>query len=111
MNETEFKQLKNAIAMKMGELRALQQRYHAETGREYLALGHRTDTDVTGQVEFGDVDGEFLEVVRCLCGHRFEDYTAMSMSDDYRDIWRCDECGARLYFKQQLTIWEKRDDY
>jgi len=107
MNEIEFEKLKDAIAMKMAELRRLQDQHRAETGQDYLGIGHLMDTDVTDQVEFGDVDGEFLEVVKCLCGHHLEDYTAITMSDDWQDTWKCDECGAELYFRQKITVWKK----
>jgi len=110
MNDIEFKQLKNAIALKMAELRSLQNQHLAETGQEYLALGHRTDTDVTAQVEFGSVDGETLPLDRCVCGYRFGHWDEM-LSVYRDDPWICPACGRKLYFKQKITVWEKRDDY
>jgi len=68
MTETEFKQLKYAIALKMEELRSLQNQHLAETGQEYLAIGHRTDTDVTNRVRISSVaDGDAIYLDKCVC--------------------------------------------
>jgi hypothetical protein len=34
-------------------------------------INKKFDTDVTDQVEFGDVDGEGMPIKRCLWGQRF----------------------------------------
>ena len=102
MTETEFKQLKYAIALKMEELRSLQNQHLAETGQEYLAIGHRTDTDVTDRVRgssVADVDAIYLD--KCVCGG-----DGRWIYDD--EVWICPECGARLYFKQTVRVYEVR---
>ncbi len=35
-------------------------------------MNNPTDIDVTSQVSFGENDGEYLPLTRCVCGHTFE---------------------------------------
>lgn len=58
---------------------------------------------VTPQAELGDVDGEFVQVRRCVCGEILEEYHAVSIYPDAKPM-PC--CGARLIFKQQVTLLE-----
>jgi len=105
MNDKEFQALEQEINLAHEHLKTLQAKYRGETGVDHCALCR--DTDVTDRVEFGSVDGEFLEVVRCLCGAEF-DYGVEVLSIYRDDPWICPECGAKLYFKQTVRVYEVR---
>jgi hypothetical protein len=63
------------------------------------------DKDVTAEVEYGDIDGDLMELQRCVCGAEFDRW-AFVMSLDRADASDCPACGRRLYFSYSVTVLE-----
>lgn len=59
---------------------------------------------VTPQAELGDVDGEFVQIRRCICGETLEKYRAVSIYSEDAESMPC--CGALLIFRQAITLLE-----
>lgn len=66
--------------------------------------GELEERRVTPQAELGDVDGEFVHVRRCVCGQILAEYHAVSIYPEDAEPMAC--CGARLIFRQQVTLLE-----
>lgn len=64
-----------------------------------------TAVDVTGAVEWGDIDGELLPLTKCACGEKFIpwDYVINIYEDSARE---CPKCGRLLYFSMTITVYE-----
>jgi DNA-directed RNA polymerase subunit RPC12/RpoP len=61
--------------------------------------------DVTSQVEFGNNDDEHLPLLKCVCGKKFPSWEAViSIYPD--DPWQCDDCGRRLFFRNEIRVFE-----
>ncbi len=72
-------------------------------------MNNPTDIDVTSQVLFGENDGEYLPLTRCVCGHTFEPWD--EMISIYRDDpYACDYCGRKLYFIANIKVIEIVDN-
>ena len=63
------------------------------------------DTDVTDLVGFGNPDDELLPLTECVCGARF-DMWDMVISIYREDAYECDKCGRRLYFRNDIKVYE-----
>lgn len=63
------------------------------------------DIDVTKSVEFQDNDGESLPLIQCVCGERFVAWD--NILGIYRDMAKeCSKCGRKLYFRNDIRIYE-----
>jgi len=63
------------------------------------------DKDITNQVGFGDLDGECLSLIKCVCGIEFP-YWEFVLSI-YRDSpSECEGCGRKLYFHNRISVYE-----
>ena len=65
-------------------------------------------TDVTKQVGFGNPDDELLPVEHCVCGVKFA-YWREVLHEGPEDLWECPSCHRRLYFTNQITIYEVKE--
>lgn len=64
-----------------------------------------TDRDVTHLVTFEFPDDECLPLTLCVCGTKFAAWDFFISI--YRDRpYACPECGAKLYFRQSIKIYE-----
>jgi len=63
-----------------------------------------TDKDITSQCTFGDSDGESLPLTRCACGKDFPMWD--KIIGTYRDLSTKCDCGRKLYFKNDVHIYE-----
>lgn len=64
--------------------------------------------DVTEEVEFGWNDDEYLPIIKCVCGEKFDLYDEM-VSVYYSDPWTCPNCGTQLIWEQKITVYEVMD--
>lgn len=65
--------------------------------------------DVTSLVEFTSVDDESLPLVRCVCGHKFENWSFILSV--YKDSpTACPYCDRKFYFTNSVRIIEVIDD-
>ena len=64
------------------------------------------DRDVTDQVDFGGVDGEYLPLTKCVCGARFEIWE--HILDISHDGSACPFCGRSLYFRCSIRVYERK---
>ena len=68
--------------------------------------------DVTDKVGFNsnDIDAELLPILHCICGKRFSYWEySISIYDDLI-FHPCCNCGARLYFKNEVRIYQVIDE-
>lgn len=63
------------------------------------------DKDVTNQVEFNLNDDEFLPIIECICGAEFG-YWEFVISVYEDDACSCPECGAKLYFRNSIRVFQ-----
>jgi len=63
------------------------------------------DKDVTGQVEYGNIDYECLPITHCICGKQFNEWEFI-ISVYRGDAYECDNCHRKLYFKNSITVFE-----
>jgi len=63
------------------------------------------DKNVTDQVEFGNSDDELLPLKKCVCGKEFCFWTA-SISIYKDNPWECKGCGRKLYFRNEIKVYE-----
>jgi len=64
--------------------------------------------DVTEDVEFGDVDGEYLELLTCKCGTQFSHWDK-TLHNNIKDVVKCHVCGIKLYFNCEIKIFEVKE--
>ena len=65
--------------------------------------------DVTELVDFGLNDGEYLPIIKCACGAKF-DLWEFSISV-YPDAAKaCPWCGRRFYFSVYIKVFEVEDE-
>ena len=61
--------------------------------------------DVTAQVDFGNSDDECLPITKCVCGTKFGHWDfVISIYKD--DPYECPECGAKLYFRNAVKVYQ-----
>ena len=61
--------------------------------------------DVTDKVEFGNPDDECLPLHKCVCGKKFDHFSALvSVYED--GAWECDDCGRKLFFRNSIKVFE-----
>lgn len=63
------------------------------------------DKDVTEKTRFGDNDGEYLPLYKCVCGREYKPWDNI-LSIYRQDADPCEGCGRKLYFKVSVTIME-----
>ena len=63
------------------------------------------DIDVTDKVEFGKNDGEFLPLMKCVCGKLFG-YWDCVLSIYETDANECPNCMRKLYFRSGIKVYE-----
>jgi len=61
--------------------------------------------DVTAQVDFGNSDDEFLPLLECVCGEKF-DYWEHCLSIYEDDPKACPKCGIKLYFRNAVKVYQ-----
>ena len=71
--------------------------------------GIMNDSDVTGEVAFDDSDGELLPITHCVCGAAFAPWNLI-ISIYREDAARCPRCGRKLYFRNEIRVYEVRRD-
>jgi hypothetical protein len=67
-------------------------------------------TDVTHKVDFGEVDGYSLPIIRCICGQHFEYWYEVLPSLCDGDMWECPNCHRKLAFENSITVYEIEDE-
>lgn len=66
--------------------------------------------DVTDQVAFGPVDGEFLPIIQCVCGRKWPLWRrTICVYADADYLEPCPQCGRRLFFRLAVKVYEFRD--
>ncbi len=63
--------------------------------------------DVTDKVVFDndDIDGECLPLYKCVCGKEFEKWHfILSIYEDHPHI--CSHCGRKLFFRNEIKVYE-----
>jgi len=66
------------------------------------------DIDVTHLVKFHDNDGEHLPLIECVCGDKSDPWDFIL--GIYREWAReCPKCGRKLYFRNDIRIYEVAD--
>jgi DNA-directed RNA polymerase subunit RPC12/RpoP len=67
--------------------------------------------DVTNEVGFGDNDGEWLPLDRCICGERFDkEGGCLSLGIYEDDADECPKCGRKFIFKVNINVYQVLDD-
>lgn len=66
------------------------------------------DKDITKQVLFGFNDEECLPLTQCACGksYNYWDFVLSVYPDDPEE---CIHCGRKLYFRVNITVYEKNE--
>lgn len=65
--------------------------------------------EVTNKVEFGLPDDESLPMLECVCGKEFSSWEwYISMDENWTH--KCPNCGAKLYFTQEIRVWQIIND-
>ena len=67
------------------------------------------DKDVTSLVDFGFSDDEYLPLLKCICGKKF-DYWQHQLSIYRDDPLGCSTCGAKLYFEFAVKVYQVIDE-
>ena len=63
------------------------------------------DIDVTKDIRFGDNDGEYLPITKCVCGEKFNSWDfSISIYNDM--LTECPKCNRKFYFRNSITIYE-----
>lgn len=63
---------------------------------------------VTDMVMFGDDDGDWLPISKCICGCAFN-YWDFVISTGRSDSNKCPNCGAKLYFTIKINVYQVED--
>jgi len=65
--------------------------------------------DVTNNVIFENNDDEALSILECVCGHRYSswDFIIGVYKEDSSD---CPECGAKLFFRNSITVYQIEEE-
>jgi hypothetical protein len=61
--------------------------------------------DVTSRVEFGNSDDESLPLTKCVCGAKFQLWHEI-VSIYPEHPWVCPVCGANLYFRADMRVFQ-----
>lgn len=64
-----------------------------------------TFNDVTGDVEYGEIDGDLLPILKCKCGHHFIQWDFI-ISTDSKEGYRCPNCKKAYFFDYTIKIYE-----
>jgi len=63
------------------------------------------DKNISNLIRIGDVDGESLPLIRCVCGIEFPEWTFIL--GIYRDnAHQCPHCGRQMYFRNNIKVYE-----
>ena len=73
-----------------------------------MPTGKMMDIDITDKCEYYDNDGELLSLTKCACGRKFEPWDFII--GIYRDSPVVCECGRKLYFANNNTIYEVKEE-
>lgn len=61
--------------------------------------------NVTDQVKIGDIDGESLVLLQCVCGELYEPWD--NILHPYQDLaCPCSKCGRKLVFQVKIDVFE-----
>jgi len=63
----------------------------------------RKEREVTAEVERGEVDGDALSLLRCVCGQEFEPWDFVITDWDKR---KCPQCGRGFRFEMEVAVYE-----
>ena len=69
-----------------------------------------TKTDVTNNFSYGDVDGEQLPIIKCICGEFWWPWEGLVLSIDYNDPEECPSCHRKFVFSNKIIIYEIEDE-
>lgn len=71
-----------------------------------MGLVRNQDKEVTGEVEVGQIDDKFLQIIECVCGHRYDPdkWDNISIYPEYAEP--CKKCSRKLYFSCNIQIYE-----
>ena len=64
--------------------------------------------DITEKMQFGDIDGEQLPIMKCLCGESWWPWDGLVLS--IYDIEECPTCHRKFMFSNNITIYEVVED-
>ena len=63
--------------------------------------------NITNLVDFSNSDDECLPITKCVCGNKFDPWDfIISIYDDEEYIIGCPECGAKLYFRNAVQVYQ-----
>jgi predicted RNA-binding Zn-ribbon protein involved in translation (DUF1610 family) len=62
-------------------------------------------TDVTDKIDSGEIDGECLPITKCVCGEKFDAWSQV-LSIYPGDPWVCPNCGVKLIFRCDITVYQ-----
>jgi len=67
--------------------------------------------DVTDKVEIGDIDGESLSFIKCVCGKRFDYWDfIINICQDIEVASACPNCGRKFCFRAKVTVYCINED-
>lgn len=65
--------------------------------------------DITDKVSFQLSDDECLPLTKCICGVKFDPWTfILSIYSDTPK--ECPNCKAKLYFSNQIRVYQVKDE-
>ncbi len=65
--------------------------------------------DVTDKFDFGDNDGEYLPIRKCICGMNFN-YWEFFIKTYYDSPKECPNCKRKFCFLNEIKIYEIVDE-
>ena len=67
------------------------------------------DKDVTDLVDFYTNDDEALPLTQCVCGKKYGMWDFI-ISVYREDAHECEDCGAKLYFTNTITVYQVNEE-
>ena len=69
--------------------------------------------DVTSSVSTGEIDGDQLSLLECVCGEKFSNWDFVLSSDPLQkeeDLPSCPKCGRKFYFRSTIRVYCTGED-
>lgn len=65
--------------------------------------------DITEFVNYDNPDDEYLPITECICGKRFAPWEFI-ISIYEETFNKCPECGAKLFFRNTIRVYQVVED-
>ena len=65
--------------------------------------------DITDKVDFGDNDGDYIPITKCICGKKFIPWDFFITTDE-NDPRKCPNCQRKLLFTINIKVYEVKDE-